>query len=136
MGVVLVPLFLVTLFGFGYPGIRLGGRATLNARGRSTALALLAAMSAVLAMLALVLPFAVVASSEVNMFGFCLGALICVATVAGLAGAFFAERFRDTGKPAAGLTAAAFCLAAAGFPFGWFAFADRLGLWFQVHWTF
>lgn len=136
MGIILIPLFLAMLPGFAYPGIRLGVRAVLRAQGRLTATGVLLAASAGLGLCAVVLPFAVMTGSRVSAWGFIFIVMACVAGILGAAGSFGSARFRDTGRPIAGLLGAASFLAAASFPVMWFWLAPRLETWFRVGWTY
>lgn len=135
MGIILVPLFLAMLVGFSYLGIRSSLQAVLAARGRLTAVVFLATTTAVFAIVGIVLPFAVLASRRVPtgsvvMYAFAIGG------VATLAGTFLMQRYRATGKPVAGLCAAAIFFAAALFPINWFWWADRARAWFHVTWSY
>jgi hypothetical protein len=136
MGMILLAVFLAMLLGFSYPGVRLGIRAVSRARGRSTATLILCAAGAGLGMVAVVLPFALVASSKVSAWGFVLLVAVCVGGVASLAGSVLKQRFHETGRPIHGLFGAAFFLAAAAFPVNWFWLGPRLEAWFRVGWTY
>jgi hypothetical protein len=136
MGMILILLFLAMLLGFSYPGIALGVRAVLKARGRLTATLVLLAASAGLGLCAVVLPFAVMTGRRVSAWGFVFIVMVCVAGILGAAGAYGNGRFRATGRPVDGLLGAASLLAAGSFPVMWFWLAPRLEVWFRVEWTY
>lgn len=136
MGIVLLPVYLIMLFGFSYQGVRAGAHAVLASRGRPTAFAVLMTMSVVLAAVEIVLPFAVVASRDVSAGGFAVVVAAGVAIVAGLAGTWFRERYLRSARPIDGLSGAACFLAAAAFPVMWFTLAETLRAWFEVHWMY
>jgi hypothetical protein len=136
MGIILIPIFLVMLFGFSYLGIKSGVQAVLRAQGRLTATLVLIAMSTALMAAAIILPFTVVASARVSASGFIFFVILGVAGVAGLAGAYFKEQFRKTDKPVHGLSATAFFFAAASFPVTWLWLADRMKALFMVSWDY
>jgi hypothetical protein len=136
MGIILIPMFIAMVLGFSYPGIRLGRQAIVRARGRVTATAVLAAASAGLSLVSVVLPFALAATRQVSAGGFVLIAACCVAGVAGTVGSHFTRRFRATGRPVAGLVGAASFLGAAGFPLVWFWLGARLAIWFEICWIY
>lgn len=136
MGIILLSVFLAMLLGFLYPGIELGRSAVSRSRGRSTAAFVLLTASGGLGLLAVVLPFALVASSRVSAWGFVFGTAVGVGSVAALSGSCLKQRFRKTGKPVDGLCGAAFFFAAAAFPLNWFWLAHRLERWFHVNWSY
>jgi hypothetical protein len=136
MGLILLLVFLAMLLGFSCLGIPLGVRAVCRAQGRTAAALVLAVASVGLGALAVVLPFALVMSSRVSAWGFVLVVTVCVGGIAGLAGFVLRRRFRETGRPAGGLSGAAFFLAAAAFPVNWFWLAPRLEAWFRVGWIY
>jgi len=136
MGIFLAPLLLAMLLGFSFFGLKLAFLVVANARNRaSTAMSLLAS-SSILALLAIVLPFACMAATRVSQFSFIFASLYGVATVAALAGIWLREKYRYTGKAAFGLWAAALYLAAASLPITWFLLSEPLGKWFGISWSY
>ena len=129
-------MFLVMLLVFSCLGIKSGAQVILRAQDRLTATLVLIAMSTALIAAAIILPFTVVASTRVSAGGVIFFGILAVAGVAGLAGAYFKEQYRNTDKPVHGLSAAAFFFAAASFPLTWLWLAERMKAWFMVSWNY
>lgn len=136
MGIFLAPVLLAMLIGFSFLGLRSGFRLVAAARHRLKTAAIVLTTSIALALLAIVLPFALVASTRVPAFGFLFTILIVVAGVAALAGTLLEELHRKTDRSVYGLAAVALYLAAASLPVTWFWLSERLGEWFRIAWSY
>lgn len=136
MGIVLLLVFLGMLVGFSYLGLRSGVPAIQASRSRLGAALALSVMAVVLAVIEVVLPFAIVSSTRISAGGFIVIITLSVLIIASLAGTFFAVKFRTTEHTIYGLCSAAFSFAAAVFPIIWFLLADRVSVYFAVGWIY
>lgn len=136
MGIALLLVFLGMLVGFSYLGLRSGVPAIQASRSRLGAALALSVMAVVLAVIEVVLPFAIVSSTRVSAGGFTVIITLSVVIIASLAGTFFAVKFRRTEFTIYGLCSAAFSFAAGLFPIIWFLLADRVSACFEVGWIY
>ncbi len=138
LGLILLPLLLTMLCGFGWLGLGIGLRTLAGkpAMLRVLALAGLLLLACVLAGVAMLAAFGIVAHGRVSAVLFLAVLMLVHAGGLGTAGMVLRARFRTAGKQADGALASIFLLAAALFPLTWFGFAEHLARWMHVQWSY
>ncbi len=136
MGLILLPLLLAMLCGFGWLAIATGIRAVCRAPARLVALASLVGTAGALNAAVMLVAFGVIAHRAVPAGAFALVLALAAGGGTGLAGMLLRQRFDKPGKPVDGVRAAACFLAGASFPITWFGCAERLAGWSDVTWIY
>ncbi len=136
MGLLILPAMLGMFLVFSYSGVKLGVETVRKAQGRATAILVLLVLAACLNTAALTLGFAVIAGRAVYPFVFAIALPLATTSLAWLGGDILHTRFKTSGRPLDGVAASAVYLAAAGFPFSYFAYAETLERFFGIRWIY
>ncbi len=138
LGLILLPLLLTMLCGFGWLGLGTGLRAMAGMPVvlRVLALAGLLLPACALAGVVMLAAFGIVAHGRVSAVLLLAVLMLAHAGGLGTAGMVLRARFGTSGKQGDGALASIFLLAAALFPLTWFGFAERLAARFHVTWQY